>query len=80
MPEKKKLVDKMIAEQRENFNQPFDELYHKQKKMIQEVIDAEKALKAKLESLTDPFDQYMIDPSKLSPEQRSEAQDLLNNL
>ena len=40
---------------------PFDELYHSQKKVIQDVIDAEKALKSKLDSLTDPFDQFLID-------------------
>lgn len=27
---------------------PFDELYHKQKKVIQDVIDAEKALEEKV--------------------------------
>lgn len=41
--------------------------------MIQDVIDTEKALKVKLNSLSDPFDQFMMDPARLSPEQRSEA-------
>ena len=52
---------------------PFDELYHKQKKVIQDVIDAEKALKTKVDSLVDPFDQFLIDPSKLTPQQHAEA-------
>lgn len=59
---------------------PFDELYHRQKKVIQDVIDAEKALKSKLDSLTDPFEQFLIDQSKLTPEQLREAQDVLDRI
>ena len=35
---------------------PFDELYHKEKKVIQDVIEAEKALEEKLASLRDPIE------------------------
>ena len=59
---------------------PFDELYHGQKKVIQDVIDAEKALKSKLDSLTDPFDQFLIDQSKLTPDQLRDAQDALDRI
>ena len=46
---------------------PFDELYHREKKVIQDVIEAEKALEAKLAGLRDPIEQDVIDESKLTP-------------
>ena len=79
-PEKQKVVEEMIAKHRYEMDLPFDELYHKQKKVVQDVIDAEKALQEKIASLPDPYEQYLIDPAKLSPEDRSEAQDLLDRL
>ena len=33
---------------------PYDELYHRQKQVIAEVIEAEKALEEKMNSLPDP--------------------------
>ncbi len=47
---------------------PFDEIQHKQKKDIQDVIDAEKALQKKLDSLPDPGQNQTIDLSKASAE------------
>ena len=70
----------MIQEARDNANMPFDELYHTQKKVIQEVIDAEKALQDKMDSLPDPYDQFSIDKTKLSAEQRSEVEDIIDSL
>lgn len=40
---------------RESFDTPFDELYHKEKKLIDQVVKAELALKAKEEKLEIPF-------------------------
>lgn len=57
---------------------PFDELYHKEKKVIQDVIEAEKALEEKLASLRDPIEQDVIDESKLTPQQRKEYHDILD--
>ena len=34
---------------------PFDELYHKEKKLVDQVIKAEKALKAKEDTLPNPL-------------------------
>ena len=45
---------------------PYDELYHKQKQVIAEVIEAEKALEDKVNSLPDPAASKMLDISKLS--------------
>ena len=44
MPQHQEKIDSLIEDARENFDLPFDELYHKQKKVIQDVIEAEKAL------------------------------------
>lgn len=57
---------------------PFDELYHKQKKVIQDVIDAEKALEEKIQSLPDPSDLYKLDTNKLTAEQRGEVASILD--
>ena len=68
-----KTVDDIVEEQRANMNMPFDELYHKQKKVIQDVIDAEKALEDKVASLVDPADRYILDTNKLTTEQKGDA-------
>ena len=57
---------------------PFDELYHREKKVIQDVIEAEKALEAKLAGLRDPIEQDVIDESKLTPQQRKQYHDILD--
>ena len=57
---------------------PFDELYHAEKKVIQDVIDAEKALKAKQESLPDPMQNMQLDVSKLTSRERGSVQELLD--
>ena len=79
MPENKKFVDKIIADARTEFNTPFDELYHAQKQVIQDVIEAEQALEKKLASLPDPAAAFRLDISKVTPEERSKVQDVLEN-
>jgi len=59
-------IEKVIADARENMDMPFDELYHKQKKVIQDVIDAEKALEEKMKSLPNPIAE--LDLSKATAE------------
>lgn len=44
---------------------PFDELYHKEKKLIDNVIKAEKALKAKEKMLPNPMAHYNFNPNEL---------------
>ncbi len=45
----------MITDLRQNFNIPFDELYHKEKALVQAVIEADRALKAKESDLVEPL-------------------------
>ena len=47
-PETKEVVDQLIKEARDNYQIPFDELFHRQKTVIQNVVDAELALKEKI--------------------------------
>jgi len=37
---------------------PFDELYHKEKGLIQEVVEAQKAFDERLNSLPSPMDEF----------------------
>ena len=59
---------------------PFDELYHAEKQVIQDVIDAEKALKAKQDSLPHPMDNMKIDTSKLTSSERGSVQAILDKI
>ena len=78
LPDEKVKIDQLIADLRGSMDLPFDELYHKEKKVIQNVIEAEKALEEKLSTLKDPIEQQLIDESKLTPSQRKEYHDILN--
>jgi hypothetical protein len=44
LPENEETVQAIIDESRAEMDTPFDEIYHRQKKVIQDVIDTEKAL------------------------------------
>ena len=80
LDEHKGTVEKIIEEQRANMDLPFDELYHAQKKVIQDVIDAEKALQEKVDSLPDPAKAGSLDMSRVTAEQRGELQEILDQL
>ncbi len=43
-PESKAMLNEMIQDLRNKSDLPFDELYHKEKSLVQAVIEAEKAL------------------------------------
>ena len=58
-------------------DQPFDELYHRQKQVIAEVIEAEKALEEKTNQMPDPADYLNLDLSKLNAEQFGEVANTL---
>ena len=79
LPEQRKIVDEVIQEARDEFSTPFDELYHQQKQVIQDVIEAENALKKKIESLPSPDAALTLDLTKVTPDQRSQVQDLLED-
>jgi len=78
LEESKPIIEGIINDAKETLDTPFDEIYHAQKKVIQDVIDAEKALQDKLDSLKNPADHLDIDISKVSAEQRGEIQDILD--
>lgn len=48
-------IKEQIADLREKFDMPFDELYHKEKKLVDAVIKATQALREKESSLPDPM-------------------------
>lgn len=48
-------IDDMIEDLRQNSDQPFDELYHREKALIQNVINAEIALKKKIDNMSSPL-------------------------
>ena len=77
-PEAKEYIDELVQEARDNFQMPFDELFHRQKTAIQNVIDAEKALEEKVASLKDPAEHTRIDFDKMDAEQRAEVQEILS--
>jgi len=52
----------MVEDLRENQNMPFDELYHKEKMLIQNVIEADLALKKKMEALPNPLPEKYSSP------------------
>lgn len=55
-----------IANLRENFDMPFDELYHKEKRLVDQVIKATEALREKEQSLPDPMGaERTFNPSEL---------------
>ena len=58
-----------VEELRNKFDMPFDELYHKEKKLIDQVIKAEKALKDKERTLANPLPaNTQYDPREIPPE------------
>lgn len=71
-------AEKHVKEARENLELPQDELYHRQKRLIQEVIDAEAALEKKMASLGDPMEGRELDLDKLDPDQRFAAEQILS--
>lgn len=48
-------IQDQIADLRDKFDLPFDELYHKEKKLVDDVIKATKALRDKERTLPDPM-------------------------
>jgi len=51
LEENKPIIEGIINDAKDTLDTPFDEIYHAQKKVIQDVIDAEKALQDKLDTL-----------------------------
>ena len=53
---------------------PFDELYHKEKKLISDIVDAQKALRNKQRTLPDAMNEYEapLSASGLDSEEENE--------
>lgn len=68
LEENKPIIEGIINDAKDTLDTPFDEIYHAQKKVIQDVIDAEKALQDKVDSLKNPADHLDIDINKASAE------------
>ena len=49
------MLKEMISDLRNKSDLPFDELYHKERNLVPAVIEAEKALKLKEQSLKSPL-------------------------
>lgn len=50
LPRVKSQMDEIIAEVRDRLELPFDELYHKERNLLQAVVEAEKAIRRKEET------------------------------
>ena len=62
----------MIEDLKINSDKPFDELYHREKSLIQNVINAELALKKKIDNMVSPLPKnYTMITDKKGPFERS---------
>jgi hypothetical protein len=59
-PEDYEQITKLVSELQGNYQVPFDELYHKERGLIQAVIEADRALKQKEATLKDIFSDRFI--------------------
>lgn len=56
--EAQKKIDTMIAQYKEDFTVPFDELYHREKGLVEAVVAADKALKVKQATFDDLISKF----------------------
>lgn len=61
-----KHIENKVAKSREEFETPFDEVYHKERKLVQDIIRAEKAIKAIQKNLPNPIDNRLFDPKDIA--------------
>lgn len=54
----------LIKELQDNYDVPFDELYHREKNLVQAVIEADKALKAKEQTFKNLMEHEMLTESE----------------
>ena len=58
-------IQENLARAEADFDTPFDQLYHKERKLIQDIIRAEKAIKQLTEKLPDPAEFMRFDPKDI---------------
>lgn len=58
------MIEKQVEEVRAKQDTPFDEIYHKERKLVSDIIKAELALKAINEKLPNPAEYMKVDLSK----------------
>lgn len=56
-----KMIDERVKRAQEDFEVPFDQIYHKERKLVQDIIRAEKALRALEESMPNPAGNRLYD-------------------
>ena len=62
----REIIDPEIARaEKEAQTTPFDQIYHKERKLVQDIIKAEKQLKNMEENLPNPAGHRLFDPTKL---------------
>jgi len=55
-----------VDKRRNEFETPFDEVYHKERKLVQDIIRAETAIKAIMKNLPNPAANRLFDPKDIS--------------
>ena len=58
-------INEDVAKVRSDLDTPFDELYHKERKLVADIIRAEKAIRAIEEKLPNPAEAMMFDPKDI---------------
>jgi len=59
------LIDEHVKKAQEDLDTPFDEVYHKERKLVQDIIRAEKALKSIQAKLPNPAGNRLVDPKTI---------------
>jgi len=55
------LIDEMVQNNEKQFDTPFDQIYHKERKLVQDIVKAEKSLKAIQDQLPNPAGNRIYD-------------------
>lgn len=58
-------IDEEVKRAREEQDVPFDEIYHKERKLVQEIIRAQKAIKDIRENQPDPAEAMRFNPKDI---------------
>jgi hypothetical protein len=59
-----KVIDPMVTRAEEEFQTPFDELYHKEKKLVQDIVAIEQQIKQLKDQMPDPAGYLRFDPQQ----------------
>lgn len=68
----------MLKRAKDERETPFEEIYHREKQVIGDVIDAQKKLEVRQAKMRDPLEHRLLDEKLLTVEQRAEVQHILD--